>query len=249
MPQTDIASWGESDHRGDGLHALMQAIAGTAAVTIASRPARNPGPRSIATTERILASAEALLRKHGEKFTLGDVAAAGRVSMASIYSRYPSKVHLIQEVQLRVLRGLREQISEGLLQIASEGGGLEWRATRIVEIYAESHMARASIIRAFHAVAREDSSLRVRGVETVQALVEAAATALLGPDIAAIAEPAMARLQMIAQTLLHALASYLGFGYSAGSDGEGNWLAFKDMLARMVYLSAREIFETLADQD
>lgn len=214
-------------------------------MTIASRPVRQPGSRSIATTERILASAEALLRKHGEKFTLGDVAAAGRVSMASIYSRYPSKVHLIQEVQRRVLRGLTDQIAEGLHQIAGEGGDLEWRATRIVDIYAESHRARASIIRAFHSVARGDSSLRVRGVETVQALVEAATAGLLGSAGAEVGEAAMARLRMIAQTLLHALASYLGFGYSAGS--EGDWLAFKETLARMVYLSAREIFEAAAD--
>lgn len=224
----------------------MQAILGTAAVTIAPRPVRNPGPRSIATTERILASAEALLRKHGEKFTLGDVAAAGRVSMASIYSRYPSKVHLIQEVQLRVLRGLTEQITEGLRQIASEGGDAEWRATRLVDIYAEAHMARASIIRAFHSVAREDFSLRVRGIETLQALVEAGTAALLGDDITGVCEPAMGRFQMILQTFLHALASYLGFGYSAGNDGEGDWLAFKETLARMVFLSAREILETSA---
>lgn len=207
---------------------------------IEPRPGRSPGPRSVATTERILAAAELLLRKHGEKFTLGDVASAGRVSMASIYGRYPSKVHLVREVQARVLDGLTATIRNGLLQIESEGGDLEWRTARVIDIYAEAHRARAAIIRAFHAAAREDTALRARGVTTVAELVELATGALRG--CGPVGEPSLdeATLRMIIQVFLHALSNYLGFGHHGAADGEAEWLAFKETITRMVYVAVHD---------
>lgn len=224
-------------------HAVIAGADGFAAKPATSRP---PGPRSIATTERILTSAEILLRKDGERFTLGDVASAARVSMASIYSRYPSKLHLIREVQARVLGGLLAQVRDGLEQIISEGGDLEWRATRVVDVYAESHAVRASVIRAFYSVARDDLALRAKGVETVKALVDSAVVGLMGgaPGSADSAGPV--HLRVIARTFLHALASYLGFGYGTSNDDEADWLTFKATLARMVYLAAREAFSSPA---
>lgn len=216
-----------------------RAAAGDPPTVTDAKPARIPGPRSVATTERILGSAESLLRKHGERFTLGDVATVGRVSMASIYARYPSKAHLVREVQGRVLGSLTATIRDGLVALESEGGDLDWRVSRVVDVYSEAHLARAALIRAFHSVAREDSSLRDRGVATVTELV-ALATRTLGGDQSRSPQSAR-RLSLIVQAFLHALSNYLGFGHHAAADAENDWLAFKETMARMVALAVDEV--------
>lgn len=187
-------------------------------------------------------AAEALLCRLGGKFTLGDVAASAHVSMASIYGRYPSKDHLVREVQARVLDGLTAQIAADLVAVGSEAGNLEWRATRVVDIFAEAHRSRAAIIRAFYSFAREDFPLQRKGFETAQEVVRLGTAAILGPHRQSPNADAETGLQMILQTFQHAIVSYLGFGHGTVSP-DSDWLAFKVTSGRMVYLAAREVLE------
>lgn len=220
----------------------LEAEAGTRLLTNAMKPPKKPSARSIATTERILVSAEALMSRLGGKFTLGDVAASAHVSMASIYSRYPSKDHLVREVQARVLDGLIAQIATDLAPVADEAGNLEWRTTRVTDIYAEAHRSRAAIIRALYSFGGDDPPMKQKAFTTAQELTRLGINGIVGPKIASLPPHMEADLRMILQTFQHAVESVLGFSQATASP-HIDWSVFKVTAGRMVYLAAREALE------
>lgn len=237
-----LANLGEIDHR-IAASGLSEAAAGTRLVNIAVKSPRKPGARSLATTERILVAAEALLSRLGAKFTLGDVAASAHVSMASIYSRYPSKDHLVREVQARVLDGLVAQVAADLVPLGSEAGGLEWRTTRMTDIYAEAHRSRSAIISSLYSFGTDDPSMKMKAFTTGQELTRLCLDAIHGPECEGLANDRRPALRMILKTFQHAVESVLGFGHGTSSPYI-DWPEFKMTSSRMVYLAAREVLGT-----
>jgi AcrR family transcriptional regulator len=126
------------------------------------RPARQA--RSEATLERLLDAAEDLFAAQGVDGTsMAAVAAAGRSSIGSLYTRFPDKTALVRAVQLRLVRRLFGSVADALgeddpasVQPAAEVVGA------LVSTLARGLLAQAGLLRAIIVCGVSDPVMRER---------------------------------------------------------------------------------------
>lgn len=186
------------------------------------------------TTERILAVAEKLLQTDGERFTLQEVAVAARVSMSSIYTRYPSKEELVQAAQVRVLAAMREQLEEGLRRIEAEGSDIRWAVSRVVDLYIDAHSQRSELIQTFHAASRNNHVLHETGRDAFIHLSRRAAQIILRANKSPMSDDQVDRANWCIQMFLYALNSFLGLEHAPGAGNKSAWTAFRATSVRMI---------------
>jgi AcrR family transcriptional regulator len=196
-------------------------------------------PRSVATTQRMLTVAEALLRKHGNKFTLSEVAKAGRMSMASIYARYPSKEDLILAIQDRVIGSMEAEIREGLDQIHREAGDARWTIVRLVDVYSEAQRRKAELIRNIYIASQDDPRLHARGVKSFEELILSAQRTIMRHESSAQPQANLDNVHMALIIFLHALSSYVGFSHTVDPIDLQQWERFKQLNADLILRSLR----------
>jgi AcrR family transcriptional regulator len=186
------------------------------------------------TTERILGVAEKLLQTDGERFTLQEVAVAARVSLSSIYTRYPSKEELVHAVQVRVLASMLEQLEVGLSRIEGEGSDIRWAVSRVVDLYIDAHSQRSELIQTFHAASRSNHVLHDTGRDAFINLSRRAAEIILRANKSPMSDERVDRANSCIQMFLYALNSFLGFEHGPSADNKSTWTAFRATSVRMI---------------
>jgi AcrR family transcriptional regulator len=113
----------------------------------AARPARQP--RSLATQERILAAAEALLAEgDADAITMERVAERAHVSIGAIYKRLQGKASLLPLVLARVQAQQLDRLQAFLAQPRWRGADLAARIHGVLQVFAEAQMQQRRLIRA-----------------------------------------------------------------------------------------------------
>ena len=116
-------------------------------IRAAVHPARQP--RSAATQERILAATEALLAGGDpELLTMEQIAEHAHVSVGAIYKRFQGKSSLLPLVLERVHAQQLAKLREFLGQPGWREVGLGERVQALLQVFADSQVARQRLIRA-----------------------------------------------------------------------------------------------------
>lgn len=191
--------------------------------------------RSVDSTQRMLAVAETLLSRHGERFTLNEVARTGKISMSSLYARFESKEALVRAVQARVLAEMAREIVEGLERIAAQDGSLRWTLDRVVELHADAHRQRAHLIGTFRLASRYDPKLRAVGVAFFANLRALASEVILGHREGIAAPGAKGTVENIVGVMLYSILAHLGSGDDQDIPEKQSWSDLQNCLGRMMY--------------
>lgn len=113
----------------------------------AVHPSRQP--RSAATQERILAATEALLAEGDpDLLTMEQIAERAHVSVGAIYKRFRGKSSLLPLVLERLHARQLARLREFLAQPRWRGAALAERVQALLQVFAESQVARQRLIRA-----------------------------------------------------------------------------------------------------
>jgi AcrR family transcriptional regulator len=206
-------------------------------------PARLPRQeRSLASYERMLDAAEALLRERGaEDFTLEEVKRLGRVSIGSNYLRFDSKDALIRAVQKRVLAAL-ENRQHAAIALASAEAELSALVPRLIDAVAEPLRDAAPIMRPIMLRAFHDPSLAIAGRASYGRIEAAVVEAVLcHRDALSHPDPVKAARTMF-RIVYAAIARFLGFGSLGGArDDVPEWHDLKEEASLMctAYLLVR----------
>ena len=191
--------------------------------------------RSTASTERMLAVAESLLSKHGERFTLNEVAKTGKLSMSSVYARFTSKGALVRAVQAQVLADMARAIDAGLKRIAAQDVSLRQTIADIVELYADTHRQRAHLIGTFRLASRYDPELRAAGVAFFAQLRALASSAILEHQSGIEAPEARRMVENVVGVMLYALMAHLGSGDDQDIPEKQSWSDLQSCLGSMMF--------------
>ena len=196
--------------------------------------------RSRASFERMLTTAEELMRQRGsDEFTLNEVAKHGKVSIGSIYCRFDSKDDLVHVVQLRVLERVDTEMLATIGAVQQQGGDLIDMVHDLVRSIADVLRNYAEVMRPLMLRASGDPVIASIGkrsyVRTSNAVIEALLTCrdeIHHPDPRHAADAGF-------RILYASIARYLGFGSSLDAAGEGDWNELKNDLGDMLaaYLS------------
>lgn len=119
----------------------------TAKTRAAVHPTRQP--RSVATQERILAATEALMAEGDpELLTMEQIAERAHVSVGAIYKRFQGKASLLPLVLERVHAQQLVKLHDFLGQPRWREAGLGERVQALLQVFADSQVARQRLIRA-----------------------------------------------------------------------------------------------------
>ena len=191
--------------------------------------------RSRASFERMLVAAEELMAERGtDDFTLNDVGKRGKVSIGSIYCRFDSKDDLVRAVQVRVLDRVSSEQLRLIDEAREQAKDLDVLVEMLVEATAETLRRFAAVMRPFMLRATTDPVVATTGKHHYGLSADAVHNALLDHRDE-ILQPDAERAVRSAYRILYAsIARYLGFGSAVGAAWEGDWVALKEDLARMI---------------
>ena len=190
--------------------------------------------RSQASLERMLAAAESEMAARGDdEFALTDVAKAGKVSIGSIYCRFPSKDALIQAVQQRVSLRIQERQRTLITRIALDTDSLPAFVSRLVDEFADSLREFAPIMRPMMQRAARDPVVSKLGKDS-HAMVLADVTKAVLRYRDSIPHPDPERAVQSSFNMVYAtVARALSLGSTEESADGGPWETLKQDLAHM----------------
>lgn len=120
--------------------------------------------RSRDSLERILRSAEALIRSKGyEALTIAEVVRRSRTSIGTLYARFPDKTALLYAVHERVLDREEEKFRERLAEIDWDTLSLEESIRQLMNIKADLIRGTEKLYEAFVVGGATDRTIRERG--------------------------------------------------------------------------------------
>lgn len=120
--------------------------------------------RSRDSLERILKSAEALIRSKGyESLTIAEVVRRSRTSTGTFYARFPDKTALLYAVHERVLQREEQEFRDRLAQVPWDELSLEESVRRLVSIKRELTKGTEKLYEAFVVCGATDPLVRERG--------------------------------------------------------------------------------------
>jgi len=130
---------------------------------IADQPLPAKQRRSAATTERLLAAAEGLLREGGaDAATLRAIASRAAVSLAIVYRRFPEKDAVLRAVYKRYFTHVLATNERALANPVLRSGSFEQLAASIVTGIAEGYRRDPALLRALVLYARTHPSAEFR---------------------------------------------------------------------------------------
>jgi AcrR family transcriptional regulator len=190
--------------------------------------------RSHASFERMLAAAEKMMAARGDDdFALNDVAKAGKVSIGSIYNRFPSKDALIQAVQQRVSLRIQERQRSLITRIALDTDNLPDFIARLVDEFAECLREFAPIMRPMMQRATRDAVIAKLGKDS-HGMVLADVTKATMRYRKDIPHPDPERAVQAAFNMVYAtVARALSLGSTEESAAGGSWKPLKEDMAHM----------------
>ncbi|MGI5940160.1 MAG: TetR/AcrR family transcriptional regulator [Thermoleophilia bacterium] len=120
--------------------------------------------RSRDSLERILKSAEALIRTKGyESLTIAEVVRHSRTSIGTFYARFPDKTALLYAVHERVLERQEEELKTRLAEVPWQTLSLEEAIRRLVAIKNDRAKGNEKLYEAFVVSGATDGIVRERG--------------------------------------------------------------------------------------
>lgn len=198
--------------------------------------------RSRASLERMVETAMALLRERGgPDFTLTEVSKRAKVSIGSIYCRFESKEVLIREVHARMMARFYSDELAMLDRVRKRAVNLDAMIPAMVSDLAEFLKARAQILSAFMACARQDPIIAEAG-KSAHARAKTAFVDLILEHQEEFSRPDANRAADAVFHLVYAaLGRHLGLGHAPIPD-DISWSRLKEDLGFMslAYLKARE---------
>ena len=190
--------------------------------------------RSKASQERMLAATRQLIAHHGsDDFTLRDVALAGKVSVGSIYLRYPSKDRLIRTVLSLELDRITVEEQQMTRSVLNKAYNLAEAVALYIEGYGRLLAFNALILRTAMNRAEHDPELSGIGKAQAEHSVAAAMQIFLAfsEEIAGPRKQANADADAAFRLIFAALAREFGLGATRDSARWIDWAAFRNELA------------------
>jgi AcrR family transcriptional regulator len=136
----------------------------TKVVQIANAVKQPCQQRSRDSLERILKSAEALIRAKGyEALTIAEVVRRSHTSTGTLYARFPDKTALLYAIHERVLDREEEELQARLAEVDWDALSLEETVRRLVAIKCELAKGTEKLYEAFVVSGAADRVVRQRG--------------------------------------------------------------------------------------
>lgn len=188
--------------------------------------------RSKASHERMIAATRQLIAHHGsDDFTLKDVALAGKVSVGSIYLRYPSKDRLIRTVLSLELDRIAAEEEQMIRNVLNKAFNLAEAVALYIEGYGHLLAANALILRTAMNRAEHDRELSDIGKAQAEHSVAAAMQIFLAFPEEIGGPRKRAKADVAFRLIFAALAREFGLGATRDSARWIDWAAFRKELA------------------
>lgn len=138
----------------------------TRTVQIGSSVKKPCQQRSRDSLERILKSAEALIRSKGyEALTIAEVVRRSHTSTGTLYARFPDKTALLYAIHERVLEREEEEFKARLTEVDWDGLSLEETIRKLMSIKSELIKGTEKLYEAFVVTGATDRLIRQRGYQ------------------------------------------------------------------------------------
>ncbi|MDI1297449.1 MAG: helix-turn-helix domain containing protein [bacterium] len=195
------------------------------ASSMRTMPLRAPRQqRSQASFERMIASAEELLRERGnDDFTLQEVGKRGKVSIGSIYCRFDSKDELIRAVQARVLEAVNADQLRVIGEAEAKAQDLRQLVKLLVNGIANSLRHHADLMRPMMLRATSDPIVAAAGKKSYAEVADRFREVMLAHSSEILRPDPDRAVRSSYRILYAAIARYLGFGSATGAAWEGDW--------------------------
>ncbi|WCT80056.1 TetR/AcrR family transcriptional regulator [Novosphingobium humi] len=188
--------------------------------------------RSKASQERMLAATRRLIAHHGsDDFTLKDVALAGKVSVGSIYLRYPSKDRLIRTALSLELDRIAAEEVRMVRSVLKKAYNLAEAVALYIEGYGHLLATNALILRTAMNRAEHDTELSVIGKARAEQSAVAAIQIFLAFPEEIGGQRKQAKADVAFRLIFAALAREFGLGATRDSARWIDWAAFRQELA------------------
>lgn len=179
--------------------------------------------RSRESHERVIAATcRLLVAEKGADFTLADVSREAGISVGGIYGRFPNRMALILEVQLRTNEAMLQEYATDIKRARRECADARELMGRLVTLTAEKLRRHKEIVKAIVDASLSDPAIAAEGLRAYESNLALFKAALLDyrDDIAHL-QPEQA-IDFCFLTIYELVASHFGFG-RRHSAGEGKW--------------------------